>query len=87
MEKENTPSPRTRDSDDAYELLRAEPSGIAQAERKEASKYGAEGRSACGRKLEPSYPWERRTESIRLLPQVRWATHWKHKGVGEKDEI
>lgn len=43
----NTPSSRTRekvDSADACELLRAEPRVIAQAERKEGSKYGAEGK-------------------------------------------
>lgn len=47
MEKATLPSSRTRekvDSADACELLRAEPRVIAQAERKEGSKYGAEGK-------------------------------------------
>lgn len=43
-----------------------------------------EGRSGRGRKLEPLYSWERRTELIRLVPAGEVGHAQKHKGVGKK---
>jgi hypothetical protein len=50
-EKENTPAPRIREKVDsvyAYELLGAESSAIAQAERKEGSMEQKEGQDVGG---------------------------------------
>lgn len=83
-EKENTLSPRTREkvvSAKEYELLRAEPRAIiAQAERKEGSKYGAEGRSGCRRKLEPLYS----SELIRLVSVGKVGHAQDAQGCGKK---